>query len=119
MKASIERAVPEVEVVWVRDLTGLTTARFLAEKENPRADLVIGLAASSLLMFEKLGLLETYKPARESIPEGGVPGREGALYLDRYGRLTWASICFNTVEAGPIDGIEHADAPGRTCSAPA
>src|ERR671912_43338 len=61
-KASIEKAVPEAEIVWVRDSTGVITARFLAEKDNPRADIVMGLAASSLLMFEKAGLLETYKP---------------------------------------------------------
>ena len=61
-KASIEKNVPEAEVVWVRDSTGVITARFLAEKDNPRADMVMGLAASSLLMFEKAGLLETYKP---------------------------------------------------------
>jgi len=62
IKQSIEKAVPEAEVVWVRDSTGVITARFLAEKDNPRADMVMGLAASSLLMFEKAGLLETYKP---------------------------------------------------------
>ena len=38
-KAAIEAAVPDVEVVWVRDSTGVITARFLAEKDNPRADM--------------------------------------------------------------------------------
>ena len=33
-KASIEKAVPEVEVVWVRDSTGVITARFLAEDQS-------------------------------------------------------------------------------------
>src|SRR3954451_23328617 len=61
-KQAIEAAVPEAEVVWVRDSTGVITARFLAEKDNPRADMVMGLAASSLLMFEKLNLLEPYRP---------------------------------------------------------
>src|SRR3954469_306678 len=61
-KASIEKAVPEAEVVWVRDSTGVITARFLAEKDNPRADMVMGLAASSLLVFDKGGLLAEYKP---------------------------------------------------------
>jgi iron(III) transport system substrate-binding protein len=61
-KSSIEKAVPDAEVVWVRDSTGVITARFLAEKDNPRADMVMGLAASSLLLFEKAGLLETYQP---------------------------------------------------------
>ena len=52
-KAAIEAAVPDVSGTWVRDSTGVITARFLAEKDNPRADMVMGLAASSLLLFEK------------------------------------------------------------------
>jgi ABC-type glycerol-3-phosphate transport system substrate-binding protein len=35
-KKAIEDAVPEVEVAWVRDSTGVITARFLAEKDNQR-----------------------------------------------------------------------------------
>src|ERR671927_5641 len=61
-KEAIEKAVPEVEVEWVRDSTGVITARFLAEKDNPRADIVMGLAVTSLIAFEKQGLLETYEP---------------------------------------------------------
>src|SRR2546423_11084218 len=61
-KQAIETAVPEAEVVWVRDSTGIITARFLAEKDNPRADMVLGHAATALLLFEKMNLLETYKP---------------------------------------------------------
>ncbi|KQP10576.1 phosphonate ABC transporter substrate-binding protein [Methylobacterium sp. Leaf99] len=97
-KAGIERAVPEVEVVWVRDSTGVITARFLAEKDNPRADMVMGLAASSLLMFEKQGLLATYEPK-------GVEALKPA-FRDAKTPYTWTGtdasigvICFNTAEA--------------------
>ncbi|MBN9453374.1 MAG: putative 2-aminoethylphosphonate ABC transporter substrate-binding protein [Bosea sp.] len=97
-KASIEKAVPEVEVVWVRDSTGVITARFLAEKDNPRADMVMGLAASSLLMFEKAGLLEAYKPA-------GADALKPA-FRDSKEPYTWTGmdaylgvVCYNTVEA--------------------
>src|SRR5262249_59914235 len=45
-KQAIESAVPGAEVVWVRDSTGVITARFLAEKDNPRADMVLGHAAT-------------------------------------------------------------------------
>ncbi len=97
-KASIEKAVPEAEVVWVRDSTGVITARFLAEKDNPRADMVMGLAASSLLVFEKAGLLETYKPA-------GVD-KIKPVFRDSKEPYTWTGmdaylgvICFNTAEA--------------------
>jgi iron(III) transport system substrate-binding protein len=98
-KQSIEAAVPDVSVVWVRDSTGVITARFLAEKDNPRADMVMGLAASSLLLFEKMNLLETYKPA-------GVDALKPA-YRDSNEPYTWTGmdafigvICFNTAEAG-------------------
>ena len=50
-KTEIEKTVPDVEVEWVRDSTGVVTARFLAEKDSPKADMVLGLAASSLLLF--------------------------------------------------------------------
>src|SRR6476620_3355276 len=94
-KQSIEAAVPEVNVVWVRDSTGVITARFLAEKDNPRADMVMGLAASSLLLFEKQGLLETYKPKGVEVLK--------AAYRDDKDPYTWTGmdayigvICFNT-----------------------
>src|SRR5690349_18569892 len=46
-KAAMEAAVPGVEIVWTRDSTGVITARFLAEKDNPRADMVLGHAATA------------------------------------------------------------------------
>src|SRR3954463_15633565 len=61
-KQAIEAAVPEVEVVWTRDSTGVVTARFLAEKDNPRADMVLAPAAPALLRLEKMGLRDPYKP---------------------------------------------------------
>lgn len=98
-KASIEAAIPDINVVWVRDSTGVITARFLAEKDNPRADVVIGLAASSLLLFEKMNLLETYKPK-------GVEALKPS-YIDSKEPYTWTGmdafigvICYNTAEAG-------------------
>jgi iron(III) transport system substrate-binding protein len=101
-KQSIEKAVPEAEVVWVRDSTGVITARFLAEKDNPRADMVMGLAASSLLMFEKAGLLEPYKPK-------GADALK-APFRDPTEPYTWTGmdaylgvVCFNTAEAGKIN----------------
>lgn len=97
-KSSIEKAVPDAEVVWVRDSTGVITARFLAEKDNPRADMVMGLAASSLLLFEKAGLLETYQPK-------GAEALKPA-FRDAAAPYTWTGmdaylgvVCFNTAEA--------------------
>lgn len=100
-KASIEKAVPEAEVVWVRDSTGVITARMLAEKDNPRADVVMGLAATSIIMFEKAGMLMEYKPK-------GIDQLK-PLFLDSKEPYTWTGqdaylgvMCFNTVEAAKI-----------------
>jgi iron(III) transport system substrate-binding protein len=62
-KATAERAVPGIEIVWVRDSTGVITARLLAERENPRADVIWGLSVFSLLQMEALNMLEPYTPA--------------------------------------------------------
>ncbi len=59
--------------MWVRDSTGVMTARFLAEKDNPRADVVFGLAVTSIVLFEKQGLLETYEPKRRVALKPAVP----------------------------------------------
>jgi iron(III) transport system substrate-binding protein len=100
-KQAIEAAVPEAEIVWVRDSTGVITARFLAEKDNPRADIVLGLAVTSLISFEKMGLLETYEPkgADKLKPE----------YRDSKPPYTWTGMdaflsvaCYNTAEGGKV-----------------
>mgnify|MGYP005845209571 CR=1 FL=1 len=54
---------PEINVQIVRDSTGIVTAKLLAEKDNPQADLIWGLAATSLLVLEAEGMLEPYAPA--------------------------------------------------------
>lgn len=53
---------PDIKVNIVRDSTGVVTAKLLAEKDNPQADLVWGLAVSSLLVADKQGMLEPYAP---------------------------------------------------------
>lgn len=97
-KTAIEADVPDLDIVWVRDSTGVITARFLAEKETPRADVVLGLAATSLLLFEKQGLLEEYKPK-------GSDALKPA-FRDTAGPYSWTGMdaflavaCFNTAEA--------------------
>ncbi|GAB6987969.1 putative 2-aminoethylphosphonate ABC transporter substrate-binding protein [Paenibacillus pini] len=53
---------PDVKLNFVRDSTGVITAKLLAEKDNPQADLVWGLAATSLLVLDQNGMLEGYSP---------------------------------------------------------
>ena len=62
-KKAFEAAHPDIEIQWVRDSTGIITARLLAEKAKPQADVIWGLAASSLLLLDRDGLLEGYAPA--------------------------------------------------------
>ncbi|MFC5401199.1 putative 2-aminoethylphosphonate ABC transporter substrate-binding protein [Cohnella soli] len=53
---------PDVKLNIVRDSTGVITAKLLAEKDNPQADVVWGVAATSLLVLDQDNLLEPYAP---------------------------------------------------------
>jgi len=89
---------PNIEIKWVRDSTGVITAKLLAEKANPQADVVMGVAASSLALLDSNGMLEPYAPKNLAAIS--------AQYRDRknppawFGMDVWgATVCFNTVEA--------------------
>lgn len=98
-KDEIEKAVPEADVQWVRDSTGVITARLLAEKASPKADLVLGLAASSLLLLNKEGMLEAYKPAGEDKLKANFRSPTGAFVgMDAF----LGVACYNTVEGGKL-----------------
>ena len=90
---------PNVELKWVRDSTGVITAKLLAEKNNPRADIVWGVSASSLALLGNEGMLEAYAPAGAD--------KVTAKFKDSKSPPSWVGmdvyssvICFNTVEAG-------------------
>jgi iron(III) transport system substrate-binding protein len=97
-KDSIESMVKDVEIRWVRDSTGVITAKLLAEKSNPQADLVLGLAATSLLVLEQEGMLTPYSPKGvEKLNPRFVDTKKPPMWV---GMDVWgATICFNTVEA--------------------
>jgi iron(III) transport system substrate-binding protein len=100
-KDEIEKAVPEADIQWLRDTTGVITARVLAEKASPKADIIFGLAASSLLLFNKEGLLENYKPAGEDKLKDAFRSKDGSYVgMDAF----LGVICYNTVE-GAKDGL--------------
>ena len=89
---------PDIEITWVRDSTGVVTTKLLAEKNNPKADVIWGLAATSMAIFDAEGMLVPYAPAGLS--------KISAQYRDSKNPPTWvgmdvwgATICFNTVEA--------------------
>lgn len=58
-----EKIHPEIKLKIVRDSTGIMTAKLLAERDNPQADVVWGLAATSLLECGQAGMLQGYNPA--------------------------------------------------------
>ena len=39
-QAAFEKANPDIKIQWVRDSTGIITAKLLAEKNNPKADAI-------------------------------------------------------------------------------
>jgi iron(III) transport system substrate-binding protein len=53
---------PGIKVNIIRESTGIITARLLAERSNPQADLVWGTAASSMMVMDDLNMLEPYSP---------------------------------------------------------
>lgn len=97
-KAAFEKTNPDIEIKWVRDSTGIVTARLLAEKAAPRADAVWGLAGSSLAILDKEGMLQPYAP--KNLAAIDAQYRSAANPPAWVGMDVWgAAICFNTVEA--------------------
>ena len=98
-QAAFEKTNPDIKLKWVRDSTGIVTAKLLAEKANPQADVVFGLAATSLMLLDKEGMLQAYAPA--GLDKLKPTMRDPANPPKWVGMDVWASaICFNTVEAG-------------------
>ncbi|MBL0465634.1 putative 2-aminoethylphosphonate ABC transporter substrate-binding protein [Aeromonas veronii] len=98
LKTAFERQHPDINIKWVRDSTGVVTARLLAEKAQPKADVVWGLAATSLMQLDQQQMLNAYAPKglekldsrfRDSKAEPHWIG------LDAF----FSAICFNKVEA--------------------
>lgn len=56
------KVAPDIELKYVRDSTGVITAKALAEKANPQADVIAGLAAPSLELLKQEGMLQPYVP---------------------------------------------------------
>jgi 2-aminoethylphosphonate ABC transporter binding protein len=92
------KAHPDIDIKWVRDSTGVITAKLLAEKSNPQADAVMGVAASSLALLDKNGMLEPYKPL--NLDAIMTKFRDKKTPPAWFGMDVWgATVCFNTVEA--------------------
>ncbi len=94
-KDAFEAEHPDIIIKWVRDSTGVITAKLLAEKQNNQADVVWGLAGSSMALLKKEGVLSPYTPA-------GLEKIKPAL-VDPDAQKAWFGnqaffnvICYNT-----------------------
>ncbi len=97
-RQAFEADNPDIKIEFLRDSTGVITARLQAEKATPRADAAWGLAVTSMLVLDRDGILETYKPAQfEQLKPGFRDPNPAPVW---FGMEAWsAAVCFNTIEA--------------------
>ena len=101
-KEAFESEHPDIEINWVRDSTGVITSKLLAEKDNPRADVVWGLAATSLMLLGNEGYFQPYAPEGvEALKENSVDPAEPPQWVGQ--RAYVASMCYNTAEGERLD----------------
>lgn len=88
---------PDIKINWVRDSTGVVTAKLLAEKNNPQADVVWGLAATSLLLLKGEDMLAPYAP--KGLDKLSAKFRDSDSTPSWTGMDAWiAALCVNTAE---------------------
>ncbi len=95
---SFQKTNPDIDLKFVRDSTGVIIAKLIAEKANPQADVILGVAASGMEIFKADGMLAPYTPKGFD--------KLNPTYSDKARPPTWvgqdvyaAAVCFNTVEA--------------------
>ena len=89
---------PDIEINWVRDSTGIITAKLLAEKDNPQADIIWGLAGTSAMLMKAEGMFEPYAP--KGLDQLDPKFRDSANPPSWTGMDAWvAAVCVNTIEA--------------------
>ena len=97
-EAAFRKVHPEIQLAFVRDGGGTIHARLLAEKDNPRADVIFGLPVTDIVGLVKEGLIAPYAPAdyTQLVPRFR-DAKDPPMWtgLEMYLNV----ICFNTVEA--------------------
>lgn len=97
-KKAFEADNPTIEIAWVRDSTGVVAAKLMAEKDNPRADIIWGLAASNVGLMGSMGMLEPYTPkGAEALKPAFRSGKTPDTWVGMDAYLS--VVCFNTAEA--------------------
>ncbi|PZQ58221.1 MAG: putative 2-aminoethylphosphonate ABC transporter substrate-binding protein [Phenylobacterium zucineum] len=94
---AFSRAHPDIDLVWVRDSTGVLTAKLLAERKAPRADAIFALAATSMAQVDSAGGLAPYRPRNLDRIEARFRDPRAMPHWTGTAVLT-AAICVNTIE---------------------
>ena len=76
---------PDIKAKIVRDSTGIMTAKLLAEKDNPRADFIWGMSATSLLVCDQVGMLVGYNPK-------GIEKLKPAFFDQKNKKAHWTGL---------------------------
>jgi len=96
-KNAFEKDNPDIEIKWVRDSTGIMAAKLMAEKNNPKADIVYGMAATVLLQLMGENYFQPYAPKGvEKLKALYVDSRKPPMWVGE--RAYVAAVCYNTVE---------------------
>jgi iron(III) transport system substrate-binding protein len=99
--AAFNQDHPDITINWVRDSTGVITAKLLAEKNNPQADVIWGVSATSLLVLKTEDMLAPYAPA--GLDRLSPQFRDSDTPPSWVGADAYASaICYNTVEGDKL-----------------
>jgi iron(III) transport system substrate-binding protein len=99
---SFRASNPDIRIVWVRESTGMLTAKLLREGDRTAADIVWGLAATSLGLLAEEGFFQPYAPAgvERLYPKLVDVGHTPPLWI---GQRAWVgAICFNTAVADEL-----------------
>lgn len=100
-RKAFEAENPDIKIVWQRDATGIITARILAEKNNPSADAIFGLAVTSMILLDREGILEPYAP--KELAQIKPSFRDSKNPPTWVGIDAWGSVlCYNTTEAAKL-----------------
>lgn len=101
-KQAFEKDNPDLEIKWVRDSTGTMTAKLLAEKNNPRAEVVWGLAGSSMALLKEQGILKPYAPLGvNELRSNLIDPQAQAAWYGNYVFIN--AICFNEAVAKKLN----------------
>ncbi|MGB0388996.1 MAG: putative 2-aminoethylphosphonate ABC transporter substrate-binding protein [Ardenticatenaceae bacterium] len=94
---NFNRKYPNIEVNVLRESTGTMTRRIFAEANNPQADVIWGVAATSLLIAEWKEILQAYAP--KGLSRVNPRFRDLANPPNWVGIDVWMSaFCVNTEE---------------------